>query len=647
MSLQTGQILQGRYSITSHIGQGGMGTVYQARDMRLNNRLVAVKELDPAHLPLTDQQTAVHAFQREADILATLSHPGLTAVHDYFPENNKFYLVMEFVQGETLQQAWERVGQRFAEAQVVAWAHELCDVLSYLHSQRPPIIFRDLKPGNIMVQPNGRLKLIDFGIARHFDPAKTRDTTRFGTPGYAAPEQYGQGQTDARSDVYALGVVVHQLLTGYDPGNTPFNLPDIASFSIPLSSAVMNAVRQAVKIDPQQRPPDIEAWRQLLVGKTAVADSTTPAKTWFWAAGGIAGLVLLVVGSFMWWNNQATAEPTPTPQMVAVSSRDTTPEPVAIPILAFTPTSESLPTSTTPPTSTPQPTETASPTPTITISGDGRRETAVFIPAGNFTMGTDADLGYAECEKLLLTEACQRSWFVDEEPVHTVNLDAFYIDPYEVSNAAFVNFLNGQANPQTAGNDWLDLTAAGGQGPLWFGNGRWQISPGLENHPVSFVNWYGARAYCGWQNGRLPTEAEWEKAARGADDARLYPWGDTFAADKANICDTRCQEAWANRQLDDGYATTSPVGSYPGGVSPYGLYDMSGNVFEWTTDWYAPDYYAQSPDANPTGPSSGERYVVRGGSWQRNGRGVRLSYRYSYKAAFGYSEVGFRCVYDR
>ena len=350
MSLQTGQILQGRYPITSHIGQGGMGTVYQAKDIRLNNRLVAVKEFDPAQLALGDQQIALQAFQQEAAILAGLSHPGLTAVHDYFPENNKFYLVMEFVQGETLQRAWERVGQGFAEAQVVTWAQELCDVLSYLHSQHPPIIFRDLKPGNIMVQPNGRLKLIDFGIARHFDPTKTRDTTRFGTPGYAAPEQYGQGQTDARSDVYALGVVAHQLLTGYDPGNTPFNLPDIASFSISLSPAVMSAVRQAVKIDPQQRPPDVEAWRQLLTGHTAIAASATLAKTTLWAVGGIIGLTLLLVGGLLFWNSRtATPEPTARPPTAVEADPNIHSEPTITQTPSPTPPSTLSPNPTPPP----------------------------------------------------------------------------------------------------------------------------------------------------------------------------------------------------------------------------------------------------------------------------------------------------------
>lgn len=638
MTLQTGQVLQGRYYVISHIGQGGMGTVYQAQDTRLNNRLVAVKELDPAQVLPADRQTAVQAFQREAKILAGLSHPGLTPIHDYFLENNRFYLVMEFVHGETLRQAWERVGRHFAEGQAVSWAQELCDVLSYLHGQQPPVIFRDLKPDNIMVQPNGRLKLIDFGIARHFDSGKMSDTVKFGTPGYAAPEQYGQGQTDARSDIYALGVVMHQLLTGHDPVNTPFNLPDIASFPVHISASVAEAVRQAVKTDPQQRPSSIEAWRQILLDRTAVAPQIAR-QQWRWAGIGIVGILILLFGGFLFWSGVMS----PTIESVvmfptAVSTPSADLELVVTRVPAETLTPE--------PTASPHATETTSPSPTATVSGDGRLEIAVLIPAGEFTMGTEATLGLAECRKLLLNEPCQLNWFEDEEPVHTVHLDAFYIDRYEVTNAAFVDFLNAQDNPLAIGNDWLDLAAAGGAGPVSYGNDRWQINLSLENHPVVYVTWYGARAYCNWQNGRLPTEAEWEKAARGAEDARLYPWGNVFSADRANICDITCQTAWANDQLDDGYATTAPVGSYPNGISPYGLYDMSGNAFEWTTDWYEPDYYTQSPSVNPTGPSSGDRYVVRGGSWRRNGRGVRLSYRFSYKASFGYDDVGFRCVYN-
>lgn len=658
MSLQTGQILQGRYAVDSHVGAGGMGTVYRAHDLRLDNRPVAVKELDPEQIAPSDRQVSLQAFEQEAGILAKLSHPGLTAVHDYFPENNKFYLVMEFVPGETLEQAWVRAGRHFPETQVVTWAQELCDVLTYLHTQYPPIIFRDLKPENIMLQPNGRLKLIDFGIARHFDPDKTKDTTIFGTPGYAAPEQYGHGQTDARSDIYSLGVVVHHLLTGYEPGMTPFNLPDIGTFSLQISEPVKTAVRQAVQLDPNDRPPTVEAWRQLLTAKNTILPTSGKPN---WKVLAIVAVVLLAIifGGFGVWRAQNnTPPPVEDPEVIVESVVATeTPAPPIEPTEFEQPNDEPTnpppptepvaePTSTFTPTATATSTETPKPTATVVVIGDGRRQTAVLVPAGEFEMGTAAERGLAECNALLPNQTCQLNWFTDENPVHTVYLDEFYVDQYEVTNADFINFLNNQSNPLGVGNDWLDFDSADGSGPIWASNGSWQTSSGWETHPVVYVTWYGARAYCSWQNGRLPTEAEWEKAARGPEDDRLYPWGNSYSTDRANICDTRCREEWANNTIDDGYATTAPVGSYPNGTNIYGLHDMSGNAFEWTADWYSGDYYSESPASNPPGPPSGQWHVVRGGSFLRNGRAVRLSYRYGYKPDFGFEDVGFRCVYD-
>lgn len=384
MSLITGQILQGRYHIASHLGQGGMGVVYQAQDMRLNKRLVAVKEFDPAQLLPNDRPIALRAFQQEARILAGLNHPGLTAVHDYFLENNKFYLVMEFVNGETLQQVWERRGPRFAEAQVVVWTQELCDVLSYLHNQQPAIIFRDLKPGNIMVQPNGRLKLIDFGIARHFTPGKTSDTVKFGTPGYAAPEQYGQGQTDARSDIYALGVVAHQLLTGYDPTQTPFHLPPISQLAPQISPQLSRIVTQALEMDPAKRPLSTGEF-SIALQTTTTLTANVPSRKFdvpLWGWGLIAGLLLLMIsgGALLWHNsNNPPAGPVIVRETVVVTRRippaTVTPKPSpATRIVTAAPTVTNVPpqptvnrTPTVLPTSPPLPTQTPRPTATTTV----------------------------------------------------------------------------------------------------------------------------------------------------------------------------------------------------------------------------------------------------------------------------------------
>jgi serine/threonine protein kinase len=251
--LKSGTVLQNRYSIIQFIGQGGMAAVYLGADVRLGNRYVAIKQMNPANLGPADQQWAVTAFQQEAEVLARLNHPTIARVIDFFQEEAFWYLVMEYVDGESLDAALNRYPQGLAEAQVLIWASQLGGALEYLHQQYPPVIFRDLKPGNVMVQPDGTLKLIDFGIARYFKPGQNQDTVRLGTPGYAAPEQYGRGQTDARSEVFSFGVLLHQLLTGYDPTLTPMNLPPVRSLRPDISVRVAQAVEQAMQAAPGRR----------------------------------------------------------------------------------------------------------------------------------------------------------------------------------------------------------------------------------------------------------------------------------------------------------------------------------------------------------------------------------------------------------
>ena len=251
--LAVGTLLQGRYEIRGPLGQGGMGRVYLAADTRLGNMSVAVKEMDASQVAPADRQWTIDAFRHEAQILARLNHVGIARVMDYFSQGDYSYLVMEYVPGETLEDALAQAPRGFTEGQALVWTGQLAVVLDYLHHQNPPVIFRDLKPGNVMVQPDGTLKLIDFGIARLFKPGQTRDTVPLGTAGYAAPEHYGRAQTDARSDVYTLGVVAHQLLTGYDPTQTPMRLPPVRQLRPDVSPQTEAAVAQALQMNPDLR----------------------------------------------------------------------------------------------------------------------------------------------------------------------------------------------------------------------------------------------------------------------------------------------------------------------------------------------------------------------------------------------------------
>jgi serine/threonine-protein kinase len=265
-------VLQDRYVISQKLGQGGMGAVYRAADRRLSTVTWAVKEMSQSAItgPLERQQ-ARDAFRHEAEMLAALNHPNLPRVTDHFEQDGKAYLVMEYVPGETLLSLLQREGLPQPQARVFDWTRQLCDALDYLHTQDPPIIFRDLKPANIMLTPSGQVKLIDFGIARLFKPGQAKDTQAFGTIGYSAPEQYGRGQTDARSDVYSLGVLLHQLLTGYDPTTTPFRLPPASQVSPNVPQQISNAIAAATDSDPARRFASIPAFRAALFGAPAQA----------------------------------------------------------------------------------------------------------------------------------------------------------------------------------------------------------------------------------------------------------------------------------------------------------------------------------------------------------------------------------------
>ncbi len=239
-------LLAGRYTVDRVLGRGGMSTVYRAYDTRFSNRVVAVKEMVDSFATPEERVEATRDFLREADILAALRHPAIPAVFDRFSVNARHYLVMEHIEGGNMEEAVHQRTTPYPEPQVRVWALELCALLRYLHEQQPPVIFRDLKPGNILIDSSGRLRLIDFGIARFFKQTQSSDTTALGTSGYASPEHY-TGQTDARSDVYSLGATLHHLLTLRDPSRQPpFQFPPIRGLNPAVSPELEAIVGRAV-----------------------------------------------------------------------------------------------------------------------------------------------------------------------------------------------------------------------------------------------------------------------------------------------------------------------------------------------------------------------------------------------------------------
>ncbi|MGA2412358.1 MAG: serine/threonine-protein kinase [Candidatus Binataceae bacterium] len=246
-------IVGGRYRVARALGGGGMKLVYLAEDLRLASRRCALAEMVDSFTSPEMQQQAVAAFQREADMLAQLSNQHIPRIFDRFSEANRHYLVMEYIDGGTLEDELKQNGGKLETARIIDIAIQVLETLEYLHNLEPPVIYRDLKPSNVMLTPSGEAKLIDFGIARHFAPLT--NATMIGTQGYAPPEQY-RGRVETRSDLYALGATMHQALSGRDPANEPpFSFPPLRKLCPDLDPALAAVVDQALALvmRPRQR----------------------------------------------------------------------------------------------------------------------------------------------------------------------------------------------------------------------------------------------------------------------------------------------------------------------------------------------------------------------------------------------------------
>ncbi|MFZ5881103.1 MAG: SUMF1/EgtB/PvdO family nonheme iron enzyme [Chloroflexota bacterium] len=343
---------------------------------------------------------------------------------------------------------------------------------------------------------------------------------------------------------------------------------------------------------------------------------TTPQVPWLWL--GLGGITLLLIacaalGMFYWVNRSATpvipvAAPTQMPALAASTAAipTLTSTPTLIPLANASPQPVLLPTQAAVPSLIP------SPTPVSVTGSDGM--TLLYVPAGTFSMGNPIEEAMAQCEQA--GGPCTRD-LENEQPRHEVHLDAYWIDKTEVTNGMYRQCVaSGACEPPVQ----FDAPA---HAP-YYGN------PTFDDYPVVHVTWEMARKYCAWAGRQLPSEAQWEKAARGTD-ARVYPWGNQ--APNSGLLNYRGNPNGLMK-----------VGSFPFGASPYGVLDMSGNAFEWIFDWYAKDYYQRSPASNPTGPDSGKGRVVRGGSWDSAGNFTRAGFRWGHTPSKASDFIGFRCA---
>jgi serine/threonine-protein kinase len=698
----TGQYIE-RYYIEEQLGEGGMATVYRARDTRLE-RSVAIKVIrkDAFSREMLDQ--VLKRFEREAKALAQLSHPNIVKVYDYGEVEGSPYLVMEYIPGGSLK---EQTGAHMPWQSAVRLAIPLARALGYAHSQN--VIHRDVKPGNILITTSGEPMLSDFGIAKILEDTKGNTLTGtgvgIGTPEYMAPEQ-GMGRSvDGRADVYALGIVLYELITGRRPyeADTPMAvvlkhitdaLPRPSLFTADLPDEVEWVLEKALAKEAGERYENMAAFEQalndLLAHVTAVpaprpaAAQPGAARTQGAApisaprleaqrlplaaapekaglspalkiAAGVGALAVVglvaVIGLVIVFNllrgsetERQGLEPTPLLQAMAgeATGAPAAAEPESEPakeepVMAAPPPAE--------PTKAVEPTATAPATTAPTAAGsDGNIQTnpkdgmaQVFVPAGSFWMGSsDANLA----AQRRLCPGCDTSGLSDQTPQREISLDAFWMDQTEVSNAQFAEFIAQTGYQTTAERNGFSYVLNLGRAAFDKVNGAtWRNLVGTngvwaENLPVVHVSWDDAAAYCAWTGRRLPTEAEWEKAARGAD-GRLFPWGDTAP-----------ERSLANfYQLGGG---SLPVGSLPEGASPFGALDMSGNVYEWVADYYSTSYYAGMPARNPAGPASGEGRVYRGGSWSSRAEQELFSLtvvgrKWNY-AVLSRDNLGFRCA---